>query len=290
MLPWYVFAFLSAFFLGILSLVDKKILMHEHALEFLSGRAPLVFLISLVLIPFITIPSSSTFLIIYFVSVIVTAGSIYFNKSIRHGEISLLSPMTNINPLFILVFAYLFLGEVPTMKQYSGIFLLVLGTYVLEVGVRNTGFLEPIAHFFKSKVIHNLILGLLAFSIASILDKKILGNGMDVITYLFFFFIFISLNFVLLDIYRFGVKELIKNVKENFKLHLLSAVMVFLTHSTYLLAVSIPASQISLIIPIRRTSSLFTTFFGGKLFHEHNLLVKTLASIIMIWGAIFILL
>ncbi|MFH1589978.1 MAG: hypothetical protein ABIB43_05410 [archaeon] len=65
---------------------------------------------------------------------------------------------------------------------------------------------------------------------------------------------------------------------------------MFLSNMSYLLAVATPGAAISLIIPIKRTSSLFTTLIGGKLFHEKNLLIKILASIIMIWGVVFILL
>jgi len=58
---------------------------------------------------------------------------------------------------------------------------------------------------------------------------------------------------------------------------------------SYLIAVSMPNAMIALIIPIKRTSTLFTTIFGGKLFHEKNLSVKILACIIMVWGTVFIL-
>jgi uncharacterized membrane protein len=53
-------------------------------------------------------------------------------------------------------------------------------------------------------------------------------------------------------------------------------------------AISLPGVMISLVIPIKRLSALFSTVIGGELFHEKYLLRKSIACVVMIIGAVLI--
>jgi len=290
-LEWFIYALLAAVFASIGGLINKKILFHEHVLEFTASRSLFFVFFALFLIPFVDFSISwKIYVLIYFVSLLVTGGIIYFLKSIRHGEVSSMTPLTNISPLFLLIIAYFVLGEAPTPKQYFGVFLLILGAYSLEVGITDRGFLEPIKVFLKSKIIHYMFFSLVIFSVTATFDKLIITNHTTFVTYLFLLTMFKSINFVSLEVYRFGFSEIMHDFKKDFKLLFSDSIFLFFGQLSYFFAVSFPNAFISLIIPIKRTSTLFTTIFGGKLFHEKNLLVKVLACIIMIWGAVFILL
>jgi len=277
-------------FTAVLSIFNKKILTHEHALEFSASRGVIMFFLCLFLIPFINLKLHwSVFILVYFTSLITTAGVLFYLKSLRHGEVSTIAPLMNMSPLFLLIIAFFILGEVPSPRQYFGVFLLVLGTYSLEVGVNNKGFFEPIRIFLKSKIIHFLFFAMIIFSITATLDKFIVSNYTNFLSYFFLLTIFKMINFVALETYQHGFGEIIGDLKKDFRLLTITAVFAFFGHIFYLLAVSIPGAAISLIIPIKRTSNLFTTIIGGKLFHEKNLLIKVLSCIIMLWGAVFIL-
>ncbi len=290
-MEWYFFAFVSAILVSIVSILNKKILTHEHALEFSASRGILVFILSLFLIPFVNFNMPwNIYLFIYLVSLMVSAGMIFYFKGMRHGDLSEVAPLMNISPLFLLIIAFFVLGENPTSKQYFGVFLLILGAYSLEVGVANKGFLEPIRMFLKSKVIHNLLFAMIIFSIGATFDKLIITKHTDFLTYFFLFSVFKTFNFIFLETYNNGFSEIVKDLRKDFKILFIDAIVGFFAHLFYLIAVSMPTAAISLIIPIKRTSNLFTTILGGKLFHEQNLLVKILACIIMIWGVVFVLL
>ncbi|MBC8495487.1 EamA family transporter [archaeon] len=290
-LDWYVYALLSAIFVGIVGIFNKKILNHEHALEFTASRGIFLGVFSLFLIPFVNFGISwKIYLLIYLISLIACVGLLFFMKSVRHGEVSVVAPLTNISPLFLVIIAFFVLNEIPTSKQYIGIFLLVVGAYSLEVGITNKGFIEPIKGFVKSKIVHHLLIALVIFSMTAVLDKMILDKYASIITYLFVFTIFKSINFIIIESYKHGFSEIKNDLKKDFKLLLPDSILLFFGHVFYLLAVAAPGASISLVIPIKRMSTLFTTIFGGSLFHEKNLLIKVLACIIMIWGAVFILL
>ena len=57
----------------------------------------------------------------------------------------------------------------------------------------------------------------------------------------------------------------------------------------YYTAIAIPGALISLVIPIRRMSALFSTIIGGSIFHEDHHLQKIGASAVMIAGALIII-
>lgn len=290
-MSWVVYVLLSALFIAVASIFNKKALFHEHALEFTASRGVFFIFFALFLIPFVDFNISwKIYLLIYFIATLVSIGSVYVNKSLRHGELSVISPLSNLSPFFLLIIAYFALGEVPTSKQYFGIFLLIFGTYWLEVGVTNKGFLEPIKIFAKSKIIHYLMISMIIFSVTATFDKFVITNYTTPLTYLFLLMIFKSINHIALESYRFGWREIKKNIKKDFKLLFGGAFSLFIADIFYFSAVSFQNAPISVIIPLKRTSTLFTTIFGGKLFHEKNLLVKVLSCIIMVWGAVFTLL
>ena len=56
-----------------------------------------------------------------------------------------------------------------------------------------------------------------------------------------------------------------------------------------LFAISVPAANVGLVIVIKRTSIFFETLIGGQLFHDSNLLIKSIASIIMLFGIYLII-
>ncbi|MFH1770902.1 MAG: DMT family transporter [archaeon] len=291
-MDWIIFAFISAVCWGLMSIVNKKVLIHEHATEFTASRGPLIILLVLILIPFANFNFSLQGVLLTFVTAVtISIGGIFFNKSLRHGEISVVGPLTNTSPLFLLIIAYFILGEVPSKMQYIGVFLLVLGAYSLEVGVSNSGFLKPLRDFFKSKVNMFMMIAMIAFSVTATLDKFIVGMlNVQFIAYFVLLNLFMSIIYILYDAYLYGTKEIFRNLKKDYKLLAASAVLLVVGQLSYMKAVSIPGAMISLIIPIKRTSTLFSTIIGGKLFHEKNLLLKVLSSIIMIWGAVLILL
>ena len=52
----------------------------------------------------------------------------------------------------------------------------------------------------------------------------------------------------------------------------------------HLYAISIPTVVVSLVMPVKRISNLFTVILGGNIFNEKNLIMKSAACIVMLAG------
>ncbi len=98
---------------------------------------------------------------------IIGVGQIWcFFKAIRLDEVSRVAPLLAIGPMFTLVVAMIFLGEVFTLARYIGLFLLIIGTVLISI--RN--FKLRFGRAFKF-IMMNLILS--AFS--AVIYKYVLG-------------------------------------------------------------------------------------------------------------------
>jgi drug/metabolite transporter (DMT)-like permease len=288
MWPWWVFALCSAVFSTIFTIMRKKWTKKEHALEFEVTRSTFMVLFSLFLIPFFSFKYTwQSILIIYFVSVVCAIGILLNAKSIRHMQISEVAPLFNLTPGFLAIMAFLFLGETLTKYQISGIILLIAGSYVLETD-HNSFFKSALNHL-KSKYVTYAITAAIIFGIGSLLEKLILNNYMNPYEYMFFIWFFIALNFIILSSIEFdgikGIKHCIKITKFNV---ILTALFSFIANIFTLIAMSM--AYVSLVIPIRRLSTLGSTLIGGEMFHEKGLVRKSVACLIMLVGACLIIL
>jgi drug/metabolite transporter (DMT)-like permease len=284
---WFVLSLLSAIFVSISTILQKKILMKEHALEFSTVRILYTFLFSLTIIPFIKFQVSLSLLtFIYIISLGITAGILYRAKAVRHLEISVVSPLMNISPLFLVVIAYFILKETPTISQFVGIILILTGAYFLEADHKLYNLIYPFKKMLRSKHIHYLIFALLVFAFTATFEKFMITHLIEPLTLLFFVWFFVAINFVVLEIARFGLKDIKKEFKRHKFITVITSFFTFLGTVFYILSLSL--ANVSLVIPIRRLSTLFTTIVGGELFHENRLKYKIIACFIITIGAYLI--
>jgi drug/metabolite transporter (DMT)-like permease len=100
--------------------------------------------------------------------------------------------------------------------------------------------------------------------------------------------ILIAINFGFLMLYKkINLALIIKNsFSKNIKTILLVAVLTVSYRVAQNYAVSLAA--VGLVTAVKRSSSLFTTLIGGEIFHEKELIKKSVACLIMILGVFLI--
>ncbi|KYK24624.1 hypothetical protein AYK26_03550 [Euryarchaeota archaeon SM23-78] len=295
---WVIFVLLAAIIASAASIVEKKTLRKQHAMEF---SAILAIFAALITFPlwFIADINALSLTAIYFIYGAAFCSSIAFvfvAKALRHIAISVTSPFLVFGPLFTAIIAAIVLGERLTFVQGLGIAVLIIGAYTLEShGHQNL--LEPLKHIFKSKYIRYIFIALLLYGVSAVLDKKILGTpadgglGIPVLTYMPLVHFFLAINLiVMMLLFHDGFTGIGKGIKQNWKWVFVVAVLTVGYRLSQQYAVSLPGVLISLVIPIKRLSALFSTIIGGGLFHEENILRKSLACVVMIIGAVLIIL
>ena len=285
---WYIFALGSAIFSTLSALIEKKSLLKVHAMEFSCALAILNFIFSLPLI-FLADFNIPPFVlaVMYISSIIGTIAFLFIAKAVRHLDISLVSPLLNLNPAILAVFAYLLLGERITQLQLTGIFLIMAGAYIVEINWQKHNLFEPIKSIFRSKHTLFILFSCTLYAFSSICDKFVLSY-VNPFTYILVVQFFIAINFIILINTFYGG---FKDISTGYHLAGKWIFLVALFTVTYRLlqAWAVSLTLVSLVIPIKRLSTLFSTLAGGKIFHEKGTKRKAIACIIMLIGAYLII-
>ncbi len=287
---WIVYSLLSALSNTFGVILEKKALVKERAVEFAMITSLHCAVLSIPLLFFVNFSALPVQPLVYAFFFSALPGAIGFYliaRSIRHLEVSIVGPLFVLNPAMVSVFAYFFLSEKTTWAQMIGMAILLIGSYVLELNGTHD-LLDPIKAFAKSKYLHLMLIALMLYSIGTVYDRFLFVHY-KVPVFSYFVFYNLMVGFAMALIYLIFHRRT-DGIKRGMALYgrTLFWVSIFemLQRITMLLAVN--AAFVSLATAIRRMSAIFTVIIGGEIFHERHLIRKTVATTIMVLGAILI--
>ncbi len=280
-MDWFSFALLSAVFTAVITVLEKKQTAKQHSLEFSSAYSVINVLVSLPLLLFLAPVSLEAVALIFVSSVLGTIAFWFWIKSLRRGDLSIVSPLVNLNPVILVILAYFFLGESLNRSQLGGIMLILIGSYMLE-SRSHQRMLDPFRKIAKASYAPYVILSVILYAVAAIFDKIILYKTSP-ISYLVLLQIFMAIEFLFLISYRYGNGlDAVKSAMKNWKSISLISFFTVLNRLAILFAIS--SSLVSLVVPIRRLSSLLLVIIGGYSLREKNVDRKLIATVVMIIG------
>ena len=290
-MPWSLYAILAAFGASCSSILEKRVLNHTHSFGFAASLAfinlaivsPLFFFVNYGALSWEAITAT------YSVSVIASFAFFFATRSLRHLEISVAVPLFGFGTVFTTLLAAAVLGESVNLAQGTGILAAVLGVYMLETKPHQN-LLDPLKFFWKSRYAHYILFAVCFYAVSTLLDRVVLARlGMEPLAYMAFVHIFIAANFL---IAAYVSKENWTSVGETFKTvgwwMLPLAVLTIAHRFAYVEAIKI--AEVGMVSAIKRSSTFFTTLVGGELFHEKNLVRKSLASVLIVGGLLLVIL
>ncbi len=298
MTDWYILMAGVIILSGIGSIIEKRTLFKEHAMEFSAVFSILIFLFSLPLIPYLNLTFSSSFwLPLYILSIILAVAFLFVAKASRHMELSSSSPLFAFGPVITAGLAWLFLKETLTISQLGGIGMIFLGSYLLEMKSKKSFIKElgtPFKTIIRSKYIHFMLFAIFLYAVSATITRFFLNTSnpshLEPITLLFIINMFVAFNlFVMISIFHDGYKGIMHGIQSAGGWIALMAIVILANRLLMSYAMAIPSAKIALVIAFRRTSLIISTFFGGKLFKDKHLTQKTFAAIIMVFGAIILI-
>jgi drug/metabolite transporter (DMT)-like permease len=206
--------------------------------------------------------------------------------SYESTDVSLAYPLTTTGPLYIPLWAFIFLGERLSLAGGLGIFLVVSGTYVIQMKkISMKGIFEPLRNLKAPGVLLALAAGFF-YSIGAVLDKKTV-SGHDVFTYTYY------LDIVLVTFLIFG--NLLSRerrsgyhheLREHWPKILLAGGVLFCSFLTYRLGLKM--AKVSYAASARQVSALFGVFFGIFLFREFFGRIRITGALLITLGIILI--
>ncbi len=289
---WIVASLLSALFLGVYELCTKHAVRDNAVVPVLffstlSGAAVWIGLLGVQAVHPGALPASLVadpltlvqHLQLVLKSTIVAASWIFTYFALKHLPLSLGSPIRATSPLFTLFGALLILGERPTWLETVG----VLTTLASFVGLSLAGRLEGV-HFHRNKWVGFIIAGTLLGAASSLYDKYLLGRAhFSVPTVQAWFSVYLV---ILFTPFAIGWKRRWWSRQEfhwRWSIPFI-AFSLLVADYIYFSALRDPDSLVSVVMSLRRGSTLVGFTGGLLLFGEKNGLQKLPAVIGILVG------
>jgi|GEM_PF-2348152 len=280
---WFIYALLGAL-ISSFRKVNEKHLSHmvDHLhLAWMTRLASLPVMAFLAIVSgqlFLDQPLSLKFWISFVVVVCVTTplDTIVYLQSLKHGQLSKISPLLSLWPVLTLITGAIFLKQIPSIIAVFSVLLIVLGIYILNTK-RDSG--NVFRNLWGDRGTRFALIGIITLVFNSTLG----AIGVAESAPLFFAFWmticsvvvqFIYAQIVAPDKYRHASKSMI----------LQNGVIQGSASALYFYAVA--TGPIGYVTAVRSLSSTFSAVFGAKAFNEGMGTRKFVALILITIGAI----
>ncbi|MCK5476666.1 MAG: EamA family transporter [Candidatus Aenigmarchaeota archaeon] len=284
---WLFLSLLVAFFESIKVVLSKKSFNIKNIDEYVASWS-LRFFASLFLLPllfFIQIPSIGNrfweALLIRDGLVLIT--TILYMKAIKSSDISIVHPMLNFYPIFLIFTAPVFLGEFPNTYGLIGVLLIVFGAYSMNMSKLKKGFFAPIKAILKEKGPGYMLGVAFLWSIAANYDKIGIMDSSPIFWAITSNILLVLLLSPIMLLKSKNIKEqIIPNIKILSSIGLSSALLLI----TQMIAFSL--TYIVYVSALRTTSAIMSVIFGYLIFKEKNIKERLFGATIMVIGVVVI--
>jgi len=201
------------------------------------------------------------------------------------GDLSLSYPISTLAPIFISLWAYLYLGDKLTTLVIAGILVSTAGTFFIQLkpSVRRSGFMSI---GFRNEAIWFALLASFLYSFGGIADKLGVGReGFYVFTVCLMTMIFAYFTFVVFLSSRLRNRALFCFSHHPLRV-LLGGMLLFLSNMTYRFALQ--TTDVSYAAGVRQVATLFAVLMGVFLLKERYGLLRFLAGLLIVIGIVLI--
>jgi bacterial/archaeal transporter family protein len=278
---WLWLALSSGIFHGLYDIFRKKALIDIPLLNVLAVYSFLSFcLVSLEFRNALQV-NRTALLIIAIKSLIIFFSWILGFLALRSLPISIASPLDTLTPLFAILLGILVLNERLGFLQVIGVIIVLSAYYFMgKAGYKEIGGL------LKNRFFYLMIGSTLLNAISSLIDKfvlKMVNIGQLQFWFCLFLTILYAFTYVFFKIRNHDRRPL------QFSFAILGmSIFLVVADRLYFYAVNVAASQISIILPLRKISVLESSIGGGLLFKEKNLKAKFWCVCLMVVGIVIL--
>lgn len=215
------------------------------------------------------------------------AGTLFLVLSLSKTDLSVFGPLNAYKVVFSMILAVIFLGEVPSLQGFSGVMIILLGSFLLFPPAASSSS-NRLWHLFRQRGVQYRFLSILLFSIGTLPLKNAVLSGGALATTLYWCLFGLPLSMVLY--YWFGGKrwqvdwQAAKQNRSNFiwlgSFIFLMQYTTMLVFSQLLVAYSLALFQLSMVLQV---------FLGYRIFHEKHILRRLSACGVMIAGCLLVL-
>jgi drug/metabolite transporter (DMT)-like permease len=233
----------------------------------------------------------------------VVAFSLYI-RAIKLGDLSLTVPLVTLTPLFLLVTSPLIVGEWASPIDAIGVLLIIIGSYILNLGAKPGEPNQPRAYLAPIRaMIHNpgsrlMLIVALIWSVTSTVDKIGVQNSSPLM-WAASLFGFIGTALLPLGIQRWRRRDrsrsslsrsslsrssLSRSSLSRREILTLGSAGIINAIGVGLQMVALTMAPVAQVIAVKRMSALITVVLGHFLFQEQGIKARLLGAAVMVAG------
>lgn len=224
---------------------------------------------------------------IFFAAALDMAGTLFLVMSLSKTDLSIFGPLNAYKVVFSMLFAMVFLGEIPSLQGIFGVGIIIAASYFLFPAKVKTQGLQ-IFSLLSQKGVQYRFLSILLFSIGTLPLKNAVTVSDPLVTTVFWCLIGLPLA---VAAHRLFLKsdiqpELIRAKTEIYPF-LYLGLMIFLMQymtmivfSQFIIAYSLALFQLNMVLQV---------FLGYHVFKEQNFKQRLIASLVMVLGSVIVI-
>jgi drug/metabolite transporter (DMT)-like permease len=223
-----------------------------------------------------------------------TLGVLFSYRSLDLGDLSAVSPYSVVATVLYFIPAYLFLHEVPTLSEASGMIVIIIGALVLEGKVLRKRKLTKQEHADRTrnrKALGYFFFAMIFYSISPT-GEKLAITATEPMFASYVIHLGIGIAFLISLLVRPKYRDL-ELVRQSFRtrafvvaIAVAALVAAYGNLSTHF---ALSDASVGGVMSIKRTMPIFAFFMGYFIFHERkDALRKLIGTVIMISGAILV--
>ena len=287
---WFFYAIGFAIITSTYVIIAKKVMrqLDEYQFLWLSGLITIVTQFILLVI-FFEIPKiNNTFIFSVIISSAINLiAGIASYRAIRISEVSLIAPIAAFNPIFTTLISYFTLKEIIQINDLTGILMVCIGAYFLQISKQSKGLFEPLKSLFKNTGVKLALLAYLLWAITPTFQKVAINNTQPAVPlFASFAGMIVTILFLSPFVLKFSKFSKLK-LKNNLNLLIIGAILAAVGQMFAFTAFNL--TSLGLATAVFKLDMLFTIFFVWLFFKEKNIKDKFVGALIMLVGTFLIL-
>lgn len=274
-----------------LSNVFQKKLAHDGHHPFLIVMVSYLVL-SLISLPLLSLTHindlSSFFWVNSFLAALFDmAGTLFLVMSLSKTDLSVFGPLNAYKVVISMILAMLFLGEIPSFQGFSGVAIIVIGSYFLLPPAKDMSS-RSLGQLISQRGVQYRFLSILLFSIGTVPLKNAVVSGGPMATTVFWcllgFPLAVLAHHVLI---KSDFRQDVIQVKQHLAHFIYLGALIFLMQ--YMTMIVLSQLFIAYSLALFQLSMVLHVFLGYRIFNEQHIVRRLFASMVMIIGSIMII-
>ncbi len=221
--------------------------------------------------------AQSTFYLL--ISIIINAVAfIFFIKALKSGDLSIIGPLENLRPVFVVLLAMLILGESFQTKIFAGAAIVAAGAFIVHL---KNNFSETVNGIFKSKVSFYMLAMAFLYGLAVNVDKLALASFSHT---KYTFYIILGMTAIYSAVY-IKSKKPFKDVLNKWSV----AFGILYAIALWGIFAALKLASPSIITPVQMLRTIFIALVGMIIFGEKNVKLRIIGGLIMLAGVWIVL-